>query len=132
MRIVLDTNVFISGIFWEGNYCSRIINKWKNNEFDLISSKEIIEEFVNTMKNFKIRMPDEIIKEWEKLIIKNSIFVNPKIKIEIIKQYPDDNKFLEAGITGKANFIISQDKHLLNLKIYEEILIINPQNFLTI
>ena len=33
MRIVLDTNVFISGIFWEGNFCSQIIDKWKRGKF---------------------------------------------------------------------------------------------------
>jgi len=54
MRIVLDTNIFLSGIFWQGNFCSQIIGKWKNKEFDLVSSVDILEEFVRTLKNFKI------------------------------------------------------------------------------
>ena len=51
MRLVLDTNVFISGIFWDGNYCSRLIEKWKNKEIQLVSSLEIVKEFVEVLKN---------------------------------------------------------------------------------
>ncbi len=130
MRVVLDTNVFVSGIFWEGNFCSKIINKWKNKDFELVSSIEILEEFVKTLKNFKIQMPGNMIEEWRRLIIKNSIIVEPTIKLSIIKNDPNDNKFLEAGISGKADFIISQDKHLLKLKAYDMIKIISPEKFL--
>jgi uncharacterized protein len=130
MRVVLDTNVFISGIFWEGNFCSQIIDKWKNRKFELVSSREILEEFVNTLKNFKIQMPEDMIEEWKYLIIKNSIMVEPTIKLEIIKDDPEDNKFLEAGIAGNVDLIISQDKHLLNLEEYGEIKILSPMESL--
>jgi predicted nucleic acid-binding protein len=60
MKGVLDTNVFISGIFWEGNFCSQLINKWKNGDFQLISSPLIIEELVETLRSFKIPMPEEL------------------------------------------------------------------------
>jgi len=72
MRAILDTNVFVSGIFWEGNFCSQIIDKWRNKEFELVSSIEILDELVKTLKDFKIQMPDEMIEEWRNLIIENS------------------------------------------------------------
>ena len=100
MRIVLDTNVFVSGIFWRGNFCSQIIEKWKERRFDLVSSIEIITELVKTLSDFKIQMPKEMINEWKNLIIESSIIVEPTIKIEVIKDDLDDNKFLEAGIVG--------------------------------
>lgn len=56
MRVVLDTNVFISGIFWEGNFCSEIIELWKNGKFELVVSIELIEELMETLKSFKIQM----------------------------------------------------------------------------
>ena len=49
MRAIIDTNVFISGIFWEGNFCSEIIDNWKNKKFKLISSPEILKEFIETI-----------------------------------------------------------------------------------
>lgn len=67
MRVIIDTNVFISGIFWEGNFCSQIIEKWKNKEFELVSSMEIIDELVKTLKDFKIQMPDNMIHEWNNI-----------------------------------------------------------------
>ena len=115
-----------------GNYCSKIIDKWKKGEFELVSSLEIIKEFVRTMNNFKIKMPDEMIDEWKNIIIENSFMVEPKIKLQIIEDDSDDDKFLEAAMAGNADFIISQDKHLLKLGEYEGIKIIKPEEALLI
>ena len=75
-------------------------------------------------------MPAEMVEEWKNLIIKNSIIVEPSIRLNIIKDDPDDNKFLEAGISGNADLIISQDKNLLKLKEYQKIKIISPEEAL--
>ncbi len=130
MRVILDTNVFVSGIFWEGNFCSQIIERWRERKFELVSSVEILDEFVKTLRNFKIQMPEGMIEEWKNLIIENSIIVEPTIKLDIIRDDLDDNKFLEAGVTGKVDLIISQDKHLLKLKEYEGMKIISPEEAL--
>ena len=122
MRVIIDTNVFVSGIFWEGNFCSKIIDKWKNKKFELVSSIEILEEFVETLRNFKIQMPDDMIEEWKNKIIENSIIVESTIKLNVVKDDPDDDKFLESGISGNADLIISQDKHLLKLNLYARIM----------
>ena len=111
MRVVLDTNVFISGIFWEGNFCSKIIDKWKNREFELVSSIEIIES-------------------WRNIIIERVIIAKSSERLDVIKEDPDDNKFLETAIAGKADFIITQDNHLLKVKKLNNIMILNPEEFL--
>ena len=61
MKVVLDTNIFISGIFWENN-SSKIIDFWRQEKITLISSLPIIKELVKVLDDFKIRMPDEMIK----------------------------------------------------------------------
>jgi len=71
-----------------------------------------------------------MIEEWRNLIIESSVIINPKIKLNVIKEDPDDNKFLEAGISGNADLIISQDKHLLKLKEYQGIKIVSPEEAL--
>ena len=103
MRLILDTNVFVSGIFWEGNFCSQLIDKWKNKEIELLSSLEIVEELVKTLRNFKISIPQSMIEEWKNLILNNSILIQPSTKIDVIKEDPEDNKFLEAAVDGKAD-----------------------------
>ena len=130
MRIVLDTNVFISGIFWEGNFCSKIIDKWKNEEFELVSSIEIIEELLNTLKHFKIQLDEETIESWRNIIIERAVIAESSERLYIIKEDPNDNKFLETAIAGKANFIITQDNHLLKVKKLNSIIILNPEEFL--
>ncbi|MBI2672330.1 putative toxin-antitoxin system toxin component, PIN family [Candidatus Woesearchaeota archaeon] len=130
MKAVLDTNVFISGIFWEGNFCSQIIEVWKEGKITLVTSSPIIEELIKVLKDFKVQMQDEEIKEWEKVIIENAVIVESSIKLDLIKDDPSDNKFIEAALTGKAKFLVSQDKHLLRLKQYENIKIVTPEDFL--
>ena len=132
MNVVLDTNVFISGIFWEGNYCSQIINLWKNKAFTLVSSVDILDELVETLDSFKIKLPESMILSWKSAILENSVLVHPKKKLDVIKDDSDDNKFLEAAIAGNATLIISQDKHLLNLKEFQEIKIVTPKQALSL
>lgn len=130
MRVVIDTNVFVSGIFWEGNFCSQIIDKWKNGEFVLVSSVEILGEFVRTMRNFKIQMPEDMIEEWRNLIFENSVMVEPTARVDVVEDDPDDNKFLEAGVAGRVDFVVSQDKHLLGVGSFRGIRIIGTEDFL--
>ena len=127
MRIVLDTNVFISGIFWEGNFCSQIIDKWKRGKFQLVSSPKLVEELVETLRSFKISMPEELIEEWKNLIIENSIMVDPLVAIKTVNDDPEDDKLVETAVYGEADFIVSQDKHLLELKEYNRIKILKPE-----
>ena len=131
MKVVLDTNVFVSGIHWAGN-SEKILISWMKGEFKLISSLEIIEELVNTLMNFKKPMRKDDIIWWRDLVIKKSVLVYPKGIISIVKEDPDDNKFVEAAVEGEADYIVSQDKHLLKIKEYNGIIIIKPEDFLKI
>ncbi len=128
MRVVLDTNVFVSGIFWSGS-SNQVILSWKGGRFILITSLVTISEIAKTLKDFKIRLSDDMIDDWIALIMKNSDIVESVEEIDIIDTDPTDNIFLEAAIAGDADFIVSQDKHLLKLKEYRGIRIISPEKF---
>lgn len=67
---------------------------------------------------------------FEELILAISELVEPKIKINIIKDDPDDNKILECAVEGKVNYIVSGDKHLLRVRAYQGIKIITPREFM--
>src|SRR3990167_2670643 len=128
MKVVLDTNIFISGIFWKGS-SNRIIANWKGGKFTLVTSLEAISEIIKILKDFKIKLSDEMIKEWVDLIVRNSMIVDPKEKIEAVKDDPKDNIFIETAVVGNADYIISQDNHLLKLKDFGGIKIITPEEF---
>lgn len=131
MKVVLDTNVFVSGIHWHGA-SEKVLRFWFLNKFKLVSSNETVNEFVKTMASFKIPMKIEDVLWWESLIIEKSETVAPKRKINVVKEDSDDNKFAEVALEGKADYIVTQDKHLLRIKEFEDINIITPEEFLRI
>ena len=128
MKVVLDTNIFISGIFWKGS-SNRIITHWKEGKFTLITSLKAVSEIIKVLKDFKIKLSEDIIKEWIDLIVRNSIIVEPKEKIAIVKDDPKDNIFIETAVAGNVDYLISQDNHLLKLKEFRGIKIITPEEF---
>lgn len=128
MKAVLDTNIFISGIFWKGA-SNKAITNWKEGKFILVTSLEAVSEIIKVLKYFKIKLPDEMIREWIDLIVKNSIIVEPKEKIAIVKDDPKDNIFIEIAVAGNVDYIVSQDSHLLRLKEFRGIKIITPEEF---
>ena len=132
IRIVVDTNVFISGIFWKGNFSSQVIDLWIDRKVDLISSISIIEELTKNLKGFKIKMDEDMIQEWENMILENSLLVEPEEEISIVKEDSDDNKFVEAAVAGKASYIVTQDNHLLKIKVFRKIKILTPKEILDI
>ncbi|MEK6905247.1 MAG: putative toxin-antitoxin system toxin component, PIN family [Nanoarchaeota archaeon] len=128
MRVVLDTNVFVSGIHWAGS-SEKILRAWIEGKFELVSSLPIIEEIVRILANFKLPLDADDISWWESLILEKSLVVVPSEEVDIVKNDPDDNKFIEAALEAQAEYIISQDKHLLLIKEYRGIKIVHPDDF---
>ncbi len=70
---------------------------------------------------------DQDITEIMEKILSFVTLVNPAIKVDIVKNDSDDNAIIECAITSKSAYIITYDKHLLNLKEYNKIRIIKPE-----
>ncbi len=131
MRVVLDTNVFLSGIHWTGA-SHKVLREWFMDSFNIISSHQINQELFCQLKDFKIQMEEDEIEWWESLILEKSEIVVPKRKVNVVKGDPDDNKFIEAALEGEADYIVTQDRHLLDIKEFEGIKIVTPKEFLQI
>ncbi len=135
MRVTLDTNVLLSAALWYGD-SSRILDLVENKEIELILSDEIINELsrVFEYEEIKDKIQDkklEMLRTVER-IREISVIVEPAKIINAVKDDPDDNKIIECALEGKADYIISKDNHLLNLKEYEGIEILSPKDFLEI
>ena len=87
---------------------------------------------IKVLRDFKIKLEDELLKYWIDLIVINSEFVSIKNELKIINEDETDNKFIEVAAIGDADYIVTQDKHLLNLKEYKDIKIITPDEFLRV
>ena len=60
----------------------------------------------------------------------NATVVDPDFELNAVPDDPDDNRVLECAVAGKADFIVSGDRHLLRLGNYEEIAIVTVRQFL--
>ena len=134
-KIVLDTNVLISGTFWSGASFKTLERIDKKLDIS-ISSKDILSEYERIIKSEdiaeKVENNDLVVSKVSQKAIINSIIVEPKEKLSVVKDDPNDNIILECAQEGKVDYIITNDKHLLRIKEFDGIKIVTPDEFLKI
>jgi len=131
MKVVLDTNIYLSGMIFPKSIPRKVLELAKARKFKVYCSKFILEEIKkNLMVKFGYseswgeRFTEEILK-FTKIIV-------PKVKLQIIREKIDDNRILEAALASKADFLVSGDKkHILPLKKINGTKIIAAREFFT-
>ena len=128
IKVVIDTNVFISSFF--GGIPREIINLWRDGQITICISQSILEEYIKVLNRLGIDKHE--ITKLTKLFAEgyNLIFAATTPKIEIVKDDPDDNKFIECAVELGSKTIISGDKHLLKIGKYIDIKILSPREFM--
>lgn len=128
MRVVIDTNVFISAVL--GGRLGIIVDEWKAGKFTLITSEAITREYLDVIHRPKFNIPTHEITAATDFLFKKAEFVTPLEMVTAIEADPSDNKFLEAALQGKAIYVVSGDSHLLALKTFRDIPIITAREFI--
>ncbi|OGC06763.1 putative toxin-antitoxin system toxin component, PIN family [candidate division WOR-1 bacterium RIFOXYD2_FULL_36_8] len=131
LKIVLDTNIIISATLTEG-VSFEILKLWRKKIFSVITTEEILAEYCSILSRENFCLPIAIIKTIIDEFKNNSLVITSKSQLNLIKNDPSDNKFIETAVDSKANFIVSGDNHLLALKKYKDIIILSPRNFLDV
>jgi len=133
-RAVIDTNIFISGIFFGGQprRILDLIDKKIITPCFIISTYTELERLLFHKKFTKQRkfLSFDIYDFLNELKSKSLIFPQPSKIPKIVKEDPADNHFLACALISGADFIISGDKHLLSLKQFQGIPILSPKEFL--
>ncbi len=127
MKVVLDTNIFIAAYFNRKSASARIINLCLENEHELIFSPRLHKEVELILKNVKAKGE---FQERIRSLFMNASRVEPTQKVFVVKEDPDDNKFLECSLEGKADYLITSDRHLLELGEFARTKICKPTQFL--
>jgi len=130
LTVVIDTNIYISAIFWNGKP-REVIDLGRQGKIVIFTSVDIENEIARKLKT-RFKLAEEDVNQ---ILLDFSTFTLPvKIKkqLVVVQDDPDDNKFIECAIECKADYIVSGDTHLLNLKRYEGIKIINASEFLQV
>jgi putative PIN family toxin of toxin-antitoxin system len=129
MKVVIDTNVFVSSFF--GGNPRKIIDLWKREKMTLCLSKDVLDEYIDVLQRVGLKNENEI-EELLSLFAKgfNILFTTKTPKIKAVKDDPDDDKFIECAVALKAEVIITGDRVLKAMGEYMGIKILTPQQFL--
>jgi putative PIN family toxin of toxin-antitoxin system len=127
MRIVLDTNVFVSGIFFSGPP-HRILGAWRDGRVRIVYSPAIAEEYQRVLAELSQEFPQingqpflDLLAHWGELI-------QPGPVASPICRDPEDVKFIDCLLWSGAHCLVSGDRDLLEARI-EKALILSPRQF---
>ena len=134
LRVVIDTNLVISGTAKSNTIPHSLLEGWRKKEFLLITSIPILTEIKEVLDRKEIQahffLKPEDIQELIQALSTQTIITSGALAVDIVKDDPDDDKFIAAAIEGRASHIISGDRHLLNIGSYEGIKIMKARNFI--
>lgn len=134
IRIVLDTNLFVSALLKSGSNPDRIIQLVRDEKVLLLISDSICDEISRVLAYPKIRKrlaaSDEELGSFVQLLGTVAIITPGTLNLPPLDADPDDTKYLVCAVEGHADFIVSGDHHLTDLVMYRGIRIVTPTDFL--
>jgi putative PIN family toxin of toxin-antitoxin system len=128
MRVVFDTNVFISALLVPGGASDRAFALARRRRFSLCTSVPILTETANKLRD-KFHQADDDVKIALKVISRSADIVRPKRRLGVVQDEPD-NRILECALEARAHLVVTGDRHLLALKMFEGIAIVRLRDFL--
>lgn len=134
LRVVLDTNIYVSGVILNRGTPFDILEAWRRQEYLLITSTAIMAEIERVLRYPHIRqnytITDQDIGRLLHSLQAEALVVAGNYEVRGVSADPDDDKFLACALEGQADYIVTGDPHLLNLKQYHGIELLKPHEFL--
>ena len=130
MRVVIDTNVLMSGIFF-GGVPGRILDAWAAERLELVLSPDILAEYRRVGAELAVRYPEraEVLHPALALVAMNAMLVHAAPLPAPVSTDPDDDKFLAAAKQAGATVIVSGDRDLLAVSGWQNITVVTPRQF---
>jgi len=134
LRIVIDTNIWISGLLWRGK-AWQLLKLAEQRKVELCIAYSMLLELEEVLSYEKFLPRLEVLQQTPEQLASyalsiSSIFDVSRSGIPIISDDPDDDIFLLCAVEADATHIVSNDRHLLNLKSYQGIKIVTIDQFL--
>lgn len=128
MRVVIDTNVFVSSFF--GGNPRKIIDLWKRGQVTLCLSGAVLDEYLEVLRRFGL--PEGNLESLLSLFAKgvHILFTTKVPSLRVVTQDPDDDKFVACAVALNAEAVITGDRALGAVGQYQGITIVTPEQFL--
>lgn len=131
MKIVLDTNIFVSAILWGGKP-REVLERVIEGKDILFLSRPILAELFEVLRRPKFRIDDEHVELYLKEIEDIAEIVTVKERIHALCRDVDDNAIVECAVAAGAGYLISGDEDLLSLRTYRKTRIVAAVDYLAI
>jgi putative PIN family toxin of toxin-antitoxin system len=136
MIVVLDSNVIISALLSPKGAPAEIIGRWEAGELGVVTSPHLIAELKRALEYGRVKkylkrprkMATALVNQFEAV----ATVLAPAPSLDVIKEDAADNRVLECALAGNASYIVTGDSHLLNLKTYQGIVILNPGGYMAL
>jgi putative PIN family toxin of toxin-antitoxin system len=128
VRVVLDTNVFVSRVFFSGPPY-RILQAWRDGRVKLVLSSEILDEYHRVGQELAKRFSGADLGPIEALLATDAAFVDPPPLPRQVCADPDDDKFLACALASRTKTVVSGDKELLRVTGWRGIRVLRPREF---
>ncbi len=128
MRVVFDTNVFISALVVPGSQGERALLLARAKRIELVTSVAILTEAARKLRE-KFDQSEEDIRDALKMLSGMAQVLKPSLRVNVLKDVPD-NRILECAVEARADLVVTGDRHLLRLKKFRDIPIIRLVDFL--
>ena len=128
MKVVLDTNVFVSGVFFSGPLF-QVLKAWNDGKIQLVVSPEILDEYRRVGEILAEDHPNINLKPVLDYVIRNAEVYAPPPLPESVCEDPDDDKFLACALESGSKVIVSGDRHLFKVSGYRKIEVLKPRDF---
>ena len=130
MKVVIDTNVLISGLYF-GGVPARVISAWTEGRTLLVVSPEILHEYRRVGLELAKGRPAliEVLDALLAIVAVHASVVNAPPLATRVSEDPDDDKFLAAALASGALLIVSGDRHLVSVSGWNDIVVLKPRQF---
>ncbi len=128
LKVVMDTNVFVSGVFFSGPPYE-ILKAWEEGEFELVVSQEILDEYRRVGEILSAEHPKIDLNPILNFVIEHAKVYQPVELNEPVCEDPEDDKFFACALASGSQVIVSGDKHLLKVSGYQGIEVLKPRDF---
>ncbi len=119
IRAVLDTNVFVTAVLTPAGPAAAVLEAWRSERFALLVSPAILDELARVLAYPKIARRHGWSRKEIRVFVRDlgdlAVQTPGRIELSVIREDPDDDRYLECAVEGLAEYIVSGDRHLLAL-----------------
>ncbi len=127
-RVIFDTNILVSALVFPGGRGEAALRRIIEQTDQLVLSRPIIDELLDVLARKFARDAEEL-AHVAVFVTELAVVVAPKRRLRVVKDDPD-NRILECAVAGRAEAIVTGDKALLALKLYEKVRILSLREYL--